>query len=73
MEEAKHDRAGRVRSRLFCQYVADDGRPVRMFGHGFLAGPKKLVTTPRRMAEHPHLVEKIREPRHGVPLFELFC
>ena len=42
---------------VFCQYVADDGRPVRMFGHGFLAGPKKLVTTPRRMAEHPYLIE----------------
>ena len=37
------------------QYVADDGRPVANVVHAFAGGPRNL----RRMAEHPHLVEKI--------------
>ena len=73
MEEAQHDGAGRVRSRFFCQCVTDDGRPVRMLGHGFPAGTEELIAAPGRVAKHPHLVEKIREPLHGVPLLELFC
>ena len=73
MEEAEHDRTGRVGAGFFRQRVPYDRRAVGMFGHRFLPGAQKCVAAPGRVPEHAYLVEKIREALHRVPLLDLFC